>query len=216
MMTNDLILLLKNAVSENDVVKILNLDAKICRYIGLLEKWNSVHNILSKNTSQRDILEHVVDCVLGAESLQKLIAGNIVDVGSGGGLPGVVLAILFPGAQVTLIEASRKKCSFLRLVKGELSLLNMRILNQRVEAVDPSEVPEYALITSRAAFSPGNIHLVADLVKNTAKLILWATPGSEPELTQKLAPNHIILQASERYVLPCGGKSRTILVYGRK
>src|SRR5580704_11390214 len=92
------------------------------KYFEIIKNWNLTHNIMSRNLSDYEILENIYDSIFGAEFLSKYFFQNmnnkkIVDVGSGGGLPGVPLAILFPELNFLLVDSNRKKCSFLRFVK---------------------------------------------------------------------------------------------------
>jgi 16S rRNA (guanine527-N7)-methyltransferase len=75
-------------------------------------------------------------------------AQNLLDVGSGGGLPGIVLAICIPSLQVTTIDTVQKKAIFMRQVKGELGLDNLQVVHARVENFKPAE--KFELIISRA------------------------------------------------------------------
>ena len=113
-------------------------------YLALLAKWNKVYNL----TAVRDPLEMVTLHLLDSLSVLSYIDGkSLLDVGSGGGLPGIVLAICLPELQVTTIDTVQKKAIFMRQVKGELGLGNLQVVNARVEEY---EAEPFELIISRA------------------------------------------------------------------
>ena len=114
-------------------------------YLALLAKWNKVYNL----TAVRNPLEMVTMHVLDSLSVLPYIKGQrLLDVGSGGGLPGIVLAICLPELQVVTIDTVQKKAIFMRQVKGELGLDNLQVVHARVEAYE-AEAP-FDMIISRA------------------------------------------------------------------
>jgi 16S rRNA (guanine527-N7)-methyltransferase len=118
---------------------------KLLQYLSLLQKWNKVYNL----TAVREPLEMVTLHLLDSLSvLQYISFKSLLDVGSGGGLPGVVLAICLPHLQVTTIDTVQKKAIFMRQVKGELGLENLTVVNERVENFHPTE--KFEAIISRA------------------------------------------------------------------
>jgi 16S rRNA (guanine527-N7)-methyltransferase len=126
---------------------------QLLQYINLLHKWNKVYNL----TAVRDPLEMVTLHLLDSLSvLLHISAKNLLDVGSGGGLPGIVLAICLPHLQVTTIDAVQKKAIFMRQVKGELGLDNLEVVHARVENFQVTE--KFETIISRA-FSEFNLFI---------------------------------------------------------
>ncbi len=118
---------------------------KLLAYLALLQKWNKVYNL----TAVRDPLEMVTLHLLDSLSVLPYVnSKNILDVGSGGGLPGIVLAICKPELQVTTIDTVQKKVIFMRQVKGELGLNNLTPVHARVENFKP-DVP-FEIVISRA------------------------------------------------------------------
>ena len=118
---------------------------KLLAYLNLLNKWNKVYNL----TAVRDPLEMVTLHLLDSLSILPYInSTNLLDVGSGGGLPGIVLAICKPDLQVTTIDTVQKKAIFMRQVKGELDLDNLSTVHARVENFQPSE--PFEIVISRA------------------------------------------------------------------
>ena len=119
---------------------------KLLAYLALLQKWNKVYNL----TAVRDPLEMVTLHLLDSLSVLPYVnSKNILDVGSGGGLPGIVLAICKPELQVTTIDTVQKKVIFMRQVKGELGLENLTPVHARVENFKP-DAP-FEIVISRAS-----------------------------------------------------------------
>jgi 16S rRNA (guanine527-N7)-methyltransferase len=115
-------------------------------YLALLFKWNAVYNL----TSVRDPLQmatlHVLDSLAAVPAFEG--ARNVLDVGAGGGLPGIVLAIARPDMKVSLIDTVHKKTAFLTQVKAELGLANVTVYTARVEQLKAPA--KFDVITSRA------------------------------------------------------------------
>jgi 16S rRNA (guanine527-N7)-methyltransferase len=118
---------------------------KLLDYIGLLQKWNKVYNLTAIRNPLEMITLHLLDSL---SVLPYVKAKSLLDVGSGGGLPGIVLAICMPELSVTTIDAVQKKVIFMRQVKGELGLSNLEVVHGRVEDFQPKE--KFELIISRA------------------------------------------------------------------
>jgi 16S rRNA (guanine527-N7)-methyltransferase len=133
-------------------VEQLNLNLKeeqitqLLAYLGLLVKWNSVYNLTSVRDPEDMVRQHLLD-TLAAVSVFAA-ANSILDVGAGGGLPGIVVAIVYPKIKVALIDTVTKKTAFLTQVKAMLGLHNVTVYTGRVEQL---VVPElFDVITSRA------------------------------------------------------------------
>lgn len=118
---------------------------KLLAYMALLQKWNKVYNLTAIRDAEEMVRLHLLDSL----SVLPYIQGrNLLDVGSGGGLPGIVLAIVKPELQVTTIDTVQKKAIFMRQVKGELALDNLNVVHGRVEDYQPEE--KFEMIISRA------------------------------------------------------------------
>ena len=153
-------------------------------YLGLLHKWSKVYNL----TAVRDPLEmvtlHLLDSLAVVPALLRHLDTpankpaqpmRLLDVGSGAGLPGVVLAIACPHIQVTCLDAVAKKAAFVQQVAASLGLANLRGLHQRIEHMDTT----HAVVCSRAFAS------LADFVRGSAKALapggVWlALKGKAP------------------------------------
>ncbi len=150
--------LLAAGVAEMGLDVTAETQRKLLAYLALLQKWNKVYNL----TAVRDPLEMVTLHLLDSLSVLPYVkAKSLLDVGSGGGLPGIVLAICQPAMQVTTIDTVQKKAIFMRQVKGELGLDNLQVVHARVERFDPPE--KFEAIISRA-FS--EVALFVNLTQN--------------------------------------------------
>jgi len=120
-------------------------EAKLLAYLALLEKWNRVYNLTAVRDAERMVSHHLLDSLVAVPFFQ---GKTVLDVGSGGGLPGIPLAIARPELQVTLIDSIAKKTAFLLQVKAELGLGNLEVVTSRVEDFRPEA--KFDVITSRA------------------------------------------------------------------
>jgi len=119
--------------------------SQLLAYLALLIKWNKAYNLTAVRAPDEMVSRHLLDSL----SVVPFIAGDRwLDVGSGGGMPGIPLAILFPEMKVTVLDSNGKKTRFLTQVKLELKLDNLEVIHSRVEAFKP-ELP-FTGIVSRA------------------------------------------------------------------
>lgn len=119
-------------------------------YLGLLAKWNRVYNLTAIRDPARMVEQHLLDSLSVIAPLRRWSndgAKRVLDVGSGAGLPGVVIATLIPEFEVTCVDAVGKKASFVRQVAAELGLRKLHAVHARVESLTDQR---YDLITSRA------------------------------------------------------------------
>ncbi len=124
---------------------------RLLAYLALLQRWNSVYNLTAVRDPEQMLSQHLVDCLAVLPPLRRHAAGRalrVLDVGSGGGLPGVVLAIAEPGWQVSCVDTVAKKAGFIRQVAAELGLPNLRAVHARVEAMPPEA--RFDVVVSRA------------------------------------------------------------------
>ncbi|MDO8701213.1 MAG: 16S rRNA (guanine(527)-N(7))-methyltransferase RsmG [Undibacterium sp.] len=132
-------------------------------YLALLCKWNSVYNLTSVRDPNEMVKQHLLDSLSAAHAFKD--AKNVLDVGSGGGLPGMILAITYPMIHFSMIDTVSKKTAFLSQAKTELALSNVTIHTGRVELLQVAQ--KFDVITSRAFSELSNFvnwsgHLLAD------------------------------------------------------
>lgn len=117
---------------------------RLNQYLALLNKWNKTYNLTAVRETERMVAYHVLDSLSALPHIQGV---RVLDVGSGGGMPGMLFAIARPDWQLTLIDANHKKTTFLRQAAIELGLNNVEVHCERVEAL---AAPAFDVITSRA------------------------------------------------------------------
>ncbi len=206
----------------------LSLDARqqaaVLAHLGLLARWNAVYNLTAVRDPAQMLVQHAFDCLAVVPALRdpaqvgrdRLADGSVVlDVGSGGGLPGVVLAIACPGVQVHCVDTVAKKAAFLQQVRGELGLANLSVHHARVESLaGRSVVPPVDLAISRAFAS------LADFVRLTEPLLAaqgaWAAmKGVLPEDELRALPPTVRLRAAITLGVPQLDARRHLLLLER-
>ncbi len=120
---------------------------QLLAYLALLIKWNKAYNLTAVRDPDEMVSRHLLDS-LSVVPFVAEAGDNWLDVGSGGGMPGIPLAILFPERRFTLLDSNGKKTRFLTQVKLELKLGNLEVIHSRVEAFTPEQ--PFSGICSRA------------------------------------------------------------------
>ena len=176
---------------------------QLMTYLNLVEKWNRVYNLTAIRERDEMIKLHFLDSL---SILNHVHVKNILDVGSGAGFPGIVLAITKPELKVTVMDSVNKKTTFMQQVKSELSLTNLDVVNSRVE--DYQSTTLFEAVTSRA-FS--NLKNMMSLTQHTLqKEGVWLAMKSkdvreELEAFEKnqytLIPLEVPLINAERYLV---------------
>lgn len=132
----------------------LELDAvtaeRLLAYLDLLQRWNATYNLTSVRDPNQMLTQHLLDCLAVVAPMRRMRGGDparVLDVGSGGGLPGVVIAAMCPASRVVCVDTVGKKAAFVRQAALELGLPNLQGEHARVENL---RAPAFDLITSRA------------------------------------------------------------------
>ena len=129
---------------------------RLLAYLTLIQRWTKVYNLTAVRNTGEMFTHHLLDCLAvvlplragtGAAGQGSL---RVLDVGSGAGLPGVILAMLNPAWQVTCVDAVAKKAAFVRQAAAELGMPNLHGVHGRVEQPGTFRSPEFDLVTSRA------------------------------------------------------------------
>jgi len=152
--------------------------ARLRGYVDLLAKWNRTYNLTAIREPERMITHHVLDALAILPHLKRFAGARVLDVGSGGGVPGIPLAIAQPEWRVTLLDSNSKKTTFLTQAVIELALPNVDVTTARVEAF--ASAVAYDLVVSRA-FSD-----LADFATSSARHVarggvLAAMKGVHPD-----------------------------------
>lgn len=189
---------------------------KMLRFVQLLEKWNRVYNLTAIKKPHAMLQRHVLDSLvlcrwLPSTSEKRQYNADVVDVGSGAGLPVIPLALARPDLQFASIESNGKKTRFQQQVLVELGLRNVQILNQRVEDVAVQGELRTAVVTSRAFSAPHDFLRTAQplCAADSLAIIMLGhaerlqTPLPEPFFLQELVPVDIPGNSAARHVAVC-------------
>ena len=142
---------------------------QLLAFVDLLRRWNGTYNLTAVRDPDEMLVQHLFDCLAVVAPLGRALPkrpARLLDVGSGGGLPGVVLAMLVPDLDVTCVDTVGKKAAFIRQVGVELGLRNLHAEHGRVEALRIAPVD---IISSRAFAS------LADFTRLTRQHLVAAT-----------------------------------------
>lgn len=180
---------------------------QLLAFIDLLKKWNSTYNLTALRNDQDVISHHILDSLTLLPYVEH--ARGLIDVGSGGGMPGIPVAIARPALPVALLDANSKKTSFLQQAVIELGLTNVQVITARVEAMVGEQ---FDVITSRA-FAELN-----DFITITKQLMAkggcWAAmKGVYPyEEIERLPDNVELIQVDKLTVPHLNAERHMVLV----
>ena len=185
---------------------------RLLAYGTLMLKWNKVYNLTALRDPASVLTHHLLDSLAAIAPLQREWAGKgkLLDVGSGGGLPGVVSAIMRPDLEVSCLDAVAKKAAFVQQVAAELELPNLRGLHARVESLAGS----YEVISSRAFAS------LPDFFNGSMNLLapggVWlAMKGKMPTDELAVVPKGVSVFHVEQLAVP-GLDAERCIVWARK
>lgn len=184
---------------------------RLLNYLSSLLKWNKTFNLTAITKPKEALDLHLLDSVAVTPAIQDY--SSLLDVGTGGGLPGIPLAILNPDKQFTLLDTNSKKTRFLKQVVYELDLKNVTVINQRVQ--DFANQSGYACILSRAFAS------LSDMVLWTEHLLAedghWlAMKGQYPHQELEELPKTVELVKAHQIKLPDVDASRWFIYLKQK
>ena len=153
---------------------------KLVGYLALLQKWNKVYNLTAVREPRKMLGHHLLDSLA---VVPRVTGTKLLDVGSGGGLPGIPFAIALPRVHVTLLDSSHKKTAFLKQAAIELGLENVTVVAERAEAWDTAQ--RFDLVVSRALTDlPEFVRLAGRLVAPGGALAAMKGVYPHEELTQ--------------------------------
>ena len=164
----------------------------LLEYLSQLLKWNKTYNLTAIKDPEQALIQHIFDSLTVIGPLQsyiknkKLQQARVLDVGSGPGLPGVVIATLLPNTEVTCVDTVEKKMTFVRQVIGILGLTNVKAIHQRVEQL---KIEPFDIVTSRAFSSLQEfVELAGEQVKKGGAML--AMKGKRPQLEIEALENN--------------------------
>ncbi len=199
-----------------DGIKEMQLDVSAAQqeqlldYLALMNKWNSVYNLTSLRDPMQMVTHHLLDSLAAVPAFAS--ARNVLDVGAGGGLPGIVLAICRPDMKLSMIDTVHKKTAFLKQVKAELELANVTVHTMKVQDLAVSD--KFDVITSRAFadlsdFLEWSGHLLAE----GGKFI--ALKGTAPAEEQERVPAEWKISGLQPLQVPRLGAERHLIFVER-
>lgn len=172
----------------------------LLNYLEEFYKWNKAYNLSAVRDKSQMLTRHLLDSLVLVSHFEKFCEKyqqenkkiRVIDVGTGGGLPGIPLAIVFPEANFVLLDSNGKKTRFLFQVKTRLKLDNVHVENSRIESYEPEE--KFDMVVSRAFAT------INDMVNGSQHLLLpsgeyWAMKGIYPENELRESEKQVIVDA---------------------
>ncbi len=187
---------LKELVKQAEITLTDQQISQLIHYVELLTKWNKAYNLTSIRDPQEMLVKHILDSLVIGD---KLKGEHFIDVGTGPGLPGIPLAILYPKRQFVLLDSLGKRITFLRQVVYQLKLNNVKPVQSRVENYHAEQVFDGVL--SRAFASLTDMvtwcyHLIDDNGR------FYALKGQFPQDEIAQLPDHVNIDTSYQLVVP--------------
>lgn len=169
----------------------------LIQYVELLNKWNKAYNLTAVRDPKEMVIKHIMDSLM----IGPLIKGeSFIDVGTGPGLPGIPLAILYPERNFVLLDSLGKRITFLRQVVFQLKLENVKPLLSRVEEYQPEKLFDGVL--SRAFSSLNDMVSWCSHLITEEKGIFYALKGQYPKDEISSLPENIEMIASDKIIVP--------------
>ncbi len=188
---------LKTALLELDVELGDNIFHNLQKYKEHLFKWNKIHNLTGAK-DEKTIDEFIYDSIYPITFLPKV--KNLLDIGTGAGFPGLILAMGLRETQVTLVEPLAKRASFLQFIKADLGLDNVKVVQKKVEEM-PSEI--FELVTSRAVIDTKMLLKLSENFRDEHSLLLfYKGERVYDEVPKNL--NHKVIKTQNRHYLLIG------------
>ena len=188
---------LKSALKDDNIELPENFFYNIQKYKEHLFKWNKIHNLTGAK-DEKTIDAFIYDAVFPVSFLPR--TKNLLDIGTGAGFPGMILAIALPDTKVTLVEPLAKRASFLQFVKADLGLDNVKVVKKRVENME-HEI--FELVTSRAVTDTNMLLKLSENFRDeNSKLLFYKGEKVYDEVSKDL--KHKVIKTKNRHYLLIG------------
>ncbi len=182
-------------------------------YIKCLLEWNHRINLIGTSDTNRIVNELILDSIIAVPFIPE--EGIMLDLGSGAGLPGIVIKILRPSLEITLIDSNRKKTSFLKNISRELGLSHISVINSRVEDIKEKFTGSCDIITSRAMTGMNSlIELCSGCLAGNGIIIGFLGDIDTTELKKNMeamTAHSLVIDDSIDYTLPGKSGKRSIV-----
>ncbi|WP_370980523.1 16S rRNA (guanine(527)-N(7))-methyltransferase RsmG [Agaribacterium sp. ZY112] len=204
---------LSSVCSQLEIALSVEQQQKLHDYWALFLKWNATYNLSAIRDAEGIFLKHIVDSLSVVPLYEKKGGQRCIDVGTGGGLPGIVLAICFPERHFSLLDSAGKKMRFLFQVKQTLNLANVELFNCRVEDHKPDQL--YDNVISRAFSSVANFTAWCEHLLHSSGTF-WAMKGLFPDAELSEMQKHYIVSEHYELLAPGVEGERCLLILQNK
>lgn len=188
---------------------------KLDIYCKFLLDYNQHTNLTAIREEKEVYLKHFYDSLTLAKGIDLKNVTSMLDIGSGAGFPGIVIKIFFPNIKVSLIDSNNKKTTFLKQVVDKLGLINVDVINDRVENFSKNNLNSFDLVTARAVtYLPVLAELALPIVKKDG-LFIAMKGKSDEELANGAYAISIMGGSIENVIcfeLPCIASERSLIV----
>jgi 16S rRNA (guanine527-N7)-methyltransferase len=193
---------LQLALSEEQIQSLLS-------YQQLLQDWNKAYNLTAIRDPEQMVIRHLVDSLSIVAHIQE---SDVVDLGTGAGLPGIVLAIVYPDKNYLLLDSNGKKTRFINQVRIELGLANVKVAKSRAETYHPQQA--YPAVTSRAfATLADSVALLDELLAVGGRF--YAMKGKLPDHEVEQLPTTYRLEKVQPITVPFLDEERHLVIIKR-
>ena len=190
----------------------------LLKYASLLVEENNKYNLTALISDEEIVEKHFYDSLI-LDKFIKLNEGNVLDIGTGAGFPGIPLAIKYSNTNFYLLEASKKKCNFLDLVVKNLNLFNVRIINERCENLDKKYFNYFDFIVTRAV---SELRIILELAIPFLKVNGYFLPYKGINYKEEVSKANNTLKIlnsslfdTKQYLLPLSKQERYILMIAK-
>lgn len=188
---------LKATLIKDEITLPDNFFHNVQKYKEHLFKWNKIHNLTGAK-DEKTINEFIYDAVFPVSFLPKI--KTLMDIGTGAGFPGMILAFALPDTHVTLVEPLAKRASFLQFIKADLGLDNVTVVKKRVEQM-PAQI--FDMITSRAVTDTKMLLKLSENFRDEHSKLLFYKGEKVFDEVLEIA-NHKIIETKNRHYLLLG------------